>query len=79
MVRIECDYEGRCSIVEGYDEFLEHMERESMVEVRDNATGKKFFAHEVGEEIYLLNEAAQETVANMANLIIQDVAQRPYF
>jgi hypothetical protein len=76
MVRIECDPEGGFSVVEGYDEFLELMEKQGMVEVSDTSTGRNYYAHEVGSEIYLLNEASQKNLVNMAHLLIQDVARK---
>ena len=78
MVRIECDAEGGFSIVEGYETFLELMERKGTVEVREATTDQKYFAHEVGKEIYLLNEESQHTLAHIATLLIQDISGKAW-
>jgi hypothetical protein len=76
MVKIECDPEGGFSVVEGYDEFLELMDKKGTVEVSDTATGRHYFAHEVGSEIYLLNQASQDALATMASMLIRNVINK---
>ncbi len=76
MVKIECDPEGGFSVVEGYEEFLELMDKKGTVEVSDTSTGRHYFAHEVGNEIYLLNQASQDALATMADILIQDIIKK---
>lgn len=76
MVRIECDPEGGFSVVEGYEEFLELMDKKGTVEVSDTSTGRHYFAHEVGSEIYLLNQASQDALASMAKILIQNIIRK---
>jgi hypothetical protein len=77
MIRIAYDPEGEFSVVEGYDEFFERMDKQGMAEVVDATTGKKYFAHEVGEQIYLLNRHAQAALVSLADVLIQDIAAKP--
>ena len=79
MVRIECDPEGGFSVVEGYEEFLELMEKKGMVEVSDTSTGRRYFAHEVGNEIYLLNQASQEALTTMADILVQNIVKKSLY
>jgi hypothetical protein len=76
MVKIECDPEGGFSVVEGYDEFLELMDKKGTVEVADTSTGRHYFAHEVGSEIYLLNQASQDALTSMADMLIQSIIKK---
>jgi hypothetical protein len=76
MVKIECDPEGGFSVVEGYEEFLELMDKKGTVEVSDTATGRHYFAHEVGSEIYLLNQASQDALTSMADILIQNIIKK---
>lgn len=78
MVKIECDPEGGFSVVEGYEEFLELMDKKGTVEVSDTSTGRHYFAHEVGNEIYLLNQASQDALTTMANLLIQNIIKKSW-
>lgn len=77
MIQIECNPEGGFSIVEGFEEFLEMMETKSMVEVRDASTGNRYFAHEVGEQVFLLDQHAQHALSRLADNLIQDIAAKP--
>ncbi|MGV3741437.1 MAG: hypothetical protein ACO1NO_03905, partial [Burkholderiaceae bacterium] len=74
--KIECDPEGGFSVVEGYEEFLELMDKKGTVEVSDTATGRHYFAHEVGGEIYLLNQASQDALTSMADILIQNIIKK---
>lgn len=76
MVKIECDPEGGFSVVEGYEEFLELMDKKGTVEVSDTSTGRRYFAHEVGSEIYLLNQSSQDALTNMASMLIQNIIKK---
>lgn len=76
MVKIECDPEGGFSVVEGYEEFLDLIDRKGTAEVSDTATGRHYFAHEVGNEIYLLNQASQDALNSMADILIQNIIKK---
>jgi hypothetical protein len=76
MVKIECDPEGGFSVVEGYDEFVDLMDKKGMVEVSDTSTGRHYFAHEVGSEIYLLNQASQDALTSMASTLIRNIIKK---
>jgi hypothetical protein len=77
MIRIAYDSEREVCIVDGYDEFIELMDKQGMAEVVDAATGNRYFAHEVGEEIYLLNHQAQDALVRLTQVLIQDIAAKP--
>lgn len=77
MIRIAYDPDGDFRIVDGHEEFIRLMESRGMVEVVDAATGVNYFAHEVGEQIYLLNHYAQDALARLADGLIQEIAAKP--
>ncbi len=77
MVRISYDLEGDFSVIDGHEEFIEQMEKRGMAEVVDAATGISYVAHEVGEQIYLLNHHAQHALERLAHALIQEIAARP--
>ncbi len=77
MIRIAYDPEGDFSVVDGYEEFIELMDKQGMAEVVDAATGSNYFAHEVGEQIYLLNYHAQDALEKLAGALIRDIAAKP--
>jgi hypothetical protein len=78
MVRIAYDPDGDFCVVDGYEEFIEQMDKRGMAEVVDATTGTNYFAHEVGEQIYLLNQYAQHALERLANSLIQEIAAKPF-
>ena len=77
MIRIAYDADGDFCVVDGYEEFFELMDKRGMAEVVDAATGTNYFAHEVGEQILLLNRHAQDALVRLADVLIQDIATKP--
>ncbi|MGV3741676.1 MAG: hypothetical protein ACO1NO_05155 [Burkholderiaceae bacterium] len=77
MVRIAYDPDGDFCVVEGYEEFIEQMDTRGMAEVVDAMTGINYFAHEVGDQIYLLNRHAQVALERLADSLIQEIADKP--
>ena len=77
MVRIAYDPSGDFCVVEGYEEFIEQMDRRGMAEVVDATTGISYFAHEVGEQVYLLNRQAQFALERLADSLIREIADKP--
>jgi hypothetical protein len=77
MIRIAYDSDGEFCVVDGYEEFFELMDKRGMAEVVDVTTGNNYFAHEVGEQIYLLNRHAQDALVRLADVLIQDIAAKP--
>ena len=77
MIRIAYDSDGDFCVVDGYEEFIEQMDKRGTAEVVDALTGHSYFAHEVGEQIYLLNGHAQDALAKLADALIQEIAAKP--
>ncbi|MDQ9170914.1 hypothetical protein Q8A64_10880 [Oxalobacteraceae bacterium R-40] len=77
MIRIAYDADGDFCVVEGHEEFFELMDKRGMAEVVDVATGTNYFAHEVGEQIFLLNGHAQDALVRLADVLIREIAAKP--
>jgi hypothetical protein len=76
MIRITYDAEGDFCVVDGHEEFFERMDQCGMAEVIDARTGRNYYAHEVGDQIYLLNTHAQSALAKLASSLILDIATK---
>jgi hypothetical protein len=77
MIQIELNPDDGFHIVNGLDEFLSTMERSGTVEVFGVWDGKSYYVHEVGEEVYLLSQPAQDALVRLANLLIANIATKP--
>jgi hypothetical protein len=77
MIRIAYDVDGDFCVVDGYEEFFDLMDKRGTAEVVDVETGTNYVAHEVGEQILLLNRNAQEALVRLADVLIQEIAAKP--
>ena len=76
MIQIDWDPEDGFCIIQGVDEFLERIEKNSTVKVSCASDGKNYYVHEVGEQVHLLNQEAQNALAKLADLLIRDIATK---
>lgn len=77
MIQIELNPEEGFHIVDGLDEFLQKMEQSGTVEVFGVWDGKSYYVHEIGDQVYLLSESAQEALVRLADLLIANIATKP--
>ncbi len=64
--------ENEFIIVNGFDEFVQKIERNGSIEVVGSLDGKNYYVHEIGEEMFVLDERAQAALARLAELLIQE-------
>jgi hypothetical protein len=76
MIQVELIAEDGFHVVEGLDEFLLKLEKNGTVEVIGAWDGKCYYVHEVGDQIYLLNQRAQHALIKLADVLISDVATK---
>jgi hypothetical protein len=74
MIQIEWSPDEGLSITEGVDEFVDKIERNGTVLVFGAKDGKAYYYHEVGEQVYLLNQDAQNALISLADDVIQEAS-----
>lgn len=77
MIQIELNTEDGFHIVDGLDEFLTKMEKSGTVEVIGIWDGKCYYVHEVGDQVYLLSQSAQDALVRLADLLIANILTKP--
>lgn len=76
MIQIELDEDDGFCVVEGLDEFLQKMEKSGTVEVIGIWDGRSYYIHEVGEQVCVLNQSAQNALVKLAEALILEISSK---
>lgn len=76
MIRIELTQDEGFQVTEGLDEFFQKIDKTGPVEVIGAHDGKLYYVHEIGDQVFVLSLQAQNALAKLAQLLIQDIVSK---